>query len=117
MTKFEHIGAHAALPGDRELLFQWMTGSTVMGPVMKWCARGRYRIRQQILTRPLLRVPQTCILIPAFMDPAKTVYFHARARKGRVENQRAYGIHEDSSTADAAVVEKMRFLEVPCSFF
>ncbi len=34
MTKFEHIGAHAALPGDWELLFQWMTGSTVMGPVM-----------------------------------------------------------------------------------
>ena len=33
-TKFEHISAHAALPGDWELLFQWMTGSTVMGPVI-----------------------------------------------------------------------------------
>ena len=32
-TKFEHIGVHAALPGDWELLFQWMTGSTVMGDV------------------------------------------------------------------------------------
>ncbi len=30
-TKFEHVGVHAALPGDLELLFQWMTGSTVMG--------------------------------------------------------------------------------------
>jgi hypothetical protein len=33
-TEFEHIGAHAVLPGDWELLFQWMTGSTVMGPVI-----------------------------------------------------------------------------------
>ncbi|MCZ6808960.1 MAG: hypothetical protein O7D92_04315 [Proteobacteria bacterium] len=33
-TKFEHIGAHAALPGDWDLLFQWMTGSTVMGSVV-----------------------------------------------------------------------------------
>ena len=33
-TKFEHIGAHVALPDDWELLFQWMTGSTVMGPVI-----------------------------------------------------------------------------------
>ncbi len=32
-TKFQHIGAHAVLPGDWELLFQWMTGSTVMGDV------------------------------------------------------------------------------------
>ncbi len=51
------------------------------------------------------------------MDPAKTVYFNARARKGRAEIRRAYLIHEDSSTADAAVVEKMRFLEVPFNFF
>lgn len=33
-TKFGHLGAHALLPGDIEMLFQWMTGSTVMGPVM-----------------------------------------------------------------------------------
>jgi len=33
-TKFEHIGAQVALPGDWDLLFQWMTGSTVAGPVM-----------------------------------------------------------------------------------
>ncbi len=33
-TKFQHIAAHAVLPGDWELLFQWMTGSTVMGDVV-----------------------------------------------------------------------------------
>ncbi len=33
-TKFEHIGVHVALPGHLELLFQWMTGSTVMGDVV-----------------------------------------------------------------------------------
>ncbi len=33
-TKFEHIGVHVALPGDWELLFQWMTGSAVMDAVM-----------------------------------------------------------------------------------
>jgi hypothetical protein len=33
-TKFEHIGAHLALPDNWELLFQWMIGSTVMGPVI-----------------------------------------------------------------------------------
>ncbi len=33
-TKFQHIAAHAVLPGDWELLFQWMTGSTVMGSVV-----------------------------------------------------------------------------------
>ena len=33
-TKFEHIGAHLALPNNWELLFQWMIGSTVMGPVI-----------------------------------------------------------------------------------
>jgi hypothetical protein len=33
-TRFEHIGAHMILPNYWELLFQWMTGSTVMGPVI-----------------------------------------------------------------------------------
>jgi hypothetical protein len=33
-TEFEHIGAQLTLPDNWELLFQWMTGSTVMGPVM-----------------------------------------------------------------------------------
>jgi len=33
-TKFEHIGAHVALADGWELLFQWMVGSTVMGPVI-----------------------------------------------------------------------------------
>lgn len=33
-TRFEHIGAHVALPGEWELLFQWITGSTVMGPAI-----------------------------------------------------------------------------------
>ena len=33
-TKFEAVGVHAALPVDLELLFQWMTGSTVMGSVV-----------------------------------------------------------------------------------
>jgi len=33
-TKFEHLGAHWILPGNWELLFQWMSGSTVMGPVI-----------------------------------------------------------------------------------
>ncbi len=33
-TKFEHIGAHLVLPDNWELLFQWMVGSTVMGPVI-----------------------------------------------------------------------------------
>lgn len=31
-TKFQHIAAQIALPGEWDLLFQWMTGSTVMGP-------------------------------------------------------------------------------------
>ena len=33
-TKFEHIGAQFSLPDNWDLLFQWMTGSTVMGPVI-----------------------------------------------------------------------------------
>lgn len=33
-TKFEHVGAQLSLPGNWELLMQWITGSTVMGPVM-----------------------------------------------------------------------------------
>ncbi len=33
-TKFEHIAALVALPGDVDLLFQWMTGTTVLGPVV-----------------------------------------------------------------------------------
>ena len=32
-TKFEHIAAQVSFPGDWDLLFQWMTGTTVMGPV------------------------------------------------------------------------------------
>ena len=31
-TKFEHLAARVALPGDWNLLFQWMSGTTVMGP-------------------------------------------------------------------------------------
>ncbi len=33
-TKFEHIGAQYSLADGWDLLFQWMTGSTVMGPVV-----------------------------------------------------------------------------------
>jgi hypothetical protein len=33
-TKFDHIGAQFTLPGDFALIAQWMTGSTVMGPVV-----------------------------------------------------------------------------------
>jgi hypothetical protein len=33
-TRFEHIGAHLSLPEGWDFLFQWMSGSTVMGPVM-----------------------------------------------------------------------------------
>jgi len=33
-TKFDHIGAQFSLPGDFALIAQWMTGSTVMGPVV-----------------------------------------------------------------------------------
>jgi len=33
-TKFEHIGAQYSLADGWDLLFQWMTGSTEMGPVM-----------------------------------------------------------------------------------
>lgn len=33
-SQFEHVGVHALLPGEIELLFQWMAGSTVMGPVI-----------------------------------------------------------------------------------
>jgi hypothetical protein len=33
-TKFEHIGAQYSFANGWDLLFQWMTGSTVMGPVM-----------------------------------------------------------------------------------
>jgi hypothetical protein len=33
-TRFEHIGAQTTLPGGVGLIAQWMTGSTVMGPVM-----------------------------------------------------------------------------------
>lgn len=33
-TKFEHIGAQVNLPGDVALLYQWMSGSTVMGPAV-----------------------------------------------------------------------------------
>jgi len=32
-TKFEHIAAQIALPGDWDLLFQWITGTAVMGAV------------------------------------------------------------------------------------
>ena len=32
-TKFEHFAVQAALPGDWDLLFQWMAGTAVMGPV------------------------------------------------------------------------------------
>ena len=32
-TKYEHIAAQVALPADWDLLFQWMTGTTVMGAV------------------------------------------------------------------------------------
>jgi hypothetical protein len=33
-TEFDHIGLQVNLPGDVGLLAQWMSGSTVMGPVM-----------------------------------------------------------------------------------
>ena len=33
-TQFQHLGAHWILQDNWELLFQWMIGSTVMGPVM-----------------------------------------------------------------------------------
>ncbi len=33
-TKFNHVAAQIALPGEWSLLFQWMTGSTVMGQVV-----------------------------------------------------------------------------------
>jgi hypothetical protein len=33
-TRFEQLAAQASLPGDVGLLAQWMTGSTVMGPVL-----------------------------------------------------------------------------------
>lgn len=33
-TKFEHLGMQATLPGDIGLIAQWMSGSTVMGPVV-----------------------------------------------------------------------------------
>lgn len=33
-TKFEHIGAQYSLADGWDLLFQWMSGSTVMGPVV-----------------------------------------------------------------------------------
>ena len=31
-TKFEHLAAQVALPGEWDLMFQWMFGTTVMGP-------------------------------------------------------------------------------------
>ena len=31
-TKFEHIAVQVALPRDWDLMFQWMTGTAVMGP-------------------------------------------------------------------------------------
>ena len=33
-TRFEHVGFQATLPGEVGLIGQWMSGSTVMGPVM-----------------------------------------------------------------------------------
>ena len=33
-TKFNHVGLQTTLPGDVGLIAQWMSGSTVMGPVM-----------------------------------------------------------------------------------
>jgi len=33
-TKFDHVGLQMTLPGDIGLIAQWMSGSTVMGPVM-----------------------------------------------------------------------------------
>jgi hypothetical protein len=33
-TEFDHIGLQVNLPGDIGLLTQWMSGSTIMGPVM-----------------------------------------------------------------------------------
>jgi len=33
-TKFDHVGLQTTLPGDIGLIAQWMSGSTVMGPVM-----------------------------------------------------------------------------------
>jgi hypothetical protein len=33
-TKFEHIAVQATLPGDIGMIAQWITGSTVMGPVV-----------------------------------------------------------------------------------
>lgn len=33
-TKFDHIGLRMALPADISLIFQWMRGSTDMGPVI-----------------------------------------------------------------------------------
>ena len=33
-TTFEHIGVQVQLPHNWDLLFQWMTGTTVMGPVV-----------------------------------------------------------------------------------
>jgi hypothetical protein len=33
-TRFDHIGVQTTLPGDIGFVGQWMTGSTVMGPVM-----------------------------------------------------------------------------------
>ena len=33
-TRFDHIGIQAGLPGDIGLISQWMSGSTVMGPVI-----------------------------------------------------------------------------------
>lgn len=33
-TKFDHIGLQTTLPGGVGVIAQWMTGSTVMGPVM-----------------------------------------------------------------------------------
>ena len=33
-TKFDHIGAQVSLPGNFAVIGQWMSGSTVMGPVV-----------------------------------------------------------------------------------
>jgi len=33
-TEFDHLGLQTTLPGDTGLIAQWMSGSTVMGPVM-----------------------------------------------------------------------------------
>lgn len=52
-TIFEHVGIQATLPGDVGLFYQWMGGSTVMGPFLgEWHPVDvEYRSQYLMLTR------------------------------------------------------------------